>query len=806
MNIIEKILKYLFIFSFFILVISFLIFPVTDLDIWMHLVSGKYILENFKIPQSEFYSYTASGKPWIDHEWLSQAIFYIFYQASSYYGLILLRIIIFLLIFSVFFVILNKKTNYFFATAISFITLLVSHDRFYLRPEVFTLLFTISYIYVLEQYCLKPTKLIYLLPILQILWVNLHGYFLLGIIVPLLFLIGQFFEKKDNSSNLFLLALLLVLASFINPYTYKGAIYPFSTLFSSLTPEWRSVLKDISELKSPFLRGSPTLFWFKFLITVSIFSFLLSLWARTLKVSRLIIYLLFLILGFTVKRHQTLFAFVVGLITVYNLQEIYSTGRLSLKGLMAKILKITKVPPIYLRLTCLFLFIVYFFTFTVQIVTNRFYLKERILKTFDLGLTPELFPEKAVDFLIENNFKGHIFNDMIGGSYLVWRYYPKRKVFLDGRTEVYGPEVFKDYLLAFRQPQFLNDVVQKYGIDHILINYSLGGRGQLAKYLLDSKDWALVYFDQTALIFIKNAPENKNFINKFLVNLDSLNNPRHFFWTNISKDYIHKKWVKDELFPYGFLKVGYLLCDLGYPKLAEIAFQKALELNNNFDLPYGGLGNVYHQQKLYSQALQFYIQALAKNSNSSETYYNLARIYEKQNLISQAENYYKKSLGLNPYDMWCRYDLGFLYFNQKKFNLAVRQLKKAVKLNPAFGEAYRVLGASLANSGEPRLAKINFQKAITLLPNDKQLHFNLGLLLEGIGKFNASINEFQEVLRLNPEDLEARHYLAVSYLSAGLVLKAQEQWLIIKKQDPENKMAKEYLKKLERLGYEYALN
>ncbi len=799
MNITEKILKYSLIFTFFILALSFLIFPLTDLDMWMHLVTGKYIVENLKIPTSDFYSYTAFGRPWIDHEWLGQIIFYAFYQWDSYNGLIILRIIIFLLIFLTCFIALAKKTNYFLAILAIFLALLVSHNRFFLRPEVFTLLFTLLYIIILEQYQIKPSKLIYILPLLQILWVNLHGYFLLGWVLPLLFLAGQLFKKEGNSSTLLIVVLLIILASFINPYTYQGAVYPFKIL-ASLGGESRSVLKDISELKSPFMSGGSTVFWLKVLIAFSAFSFLLAAARRTLNLSRLFLYILFLILGLSVQRHLALFAFPVSLVTFYNLGEIKKNHDFFSDF---EKLKIFFKP---LKISILFFAVIYFLFFTYQIASNRFYLKERILKTFNFGLTPELFPEQAVDFLLEHKFIGHIFNDMIGGSYLVWRYYPKEKVFVDGRTEVFGPQLFKDYISVYREPKTFESIARKYNIDYVLLNHSLGGRGKLIKYLLEDKNWALVYFDKTALVFIKNTKENKSFIDKYSVDINAFNNPNHAFWNQIYRDYQNKKWPGQELFPYGFLKVGYLFSDLEYLPLAEIAFKRAVELNSNFAMAYLALGNIYNQQKSYLLAISAYLKALSITPDSAEIYYNLGMIYEQQKLMAKAEKYYKKSISLAPRAYLAYYNLGFLYFDQNRFGLAAEQFKRAVKFNPGFAAGYSALGSSFANLGELSLAKKNFQKALSFTPEDKELHYSLGSVLLHMSKFNAAISEFQKVLSSPPDNITARHNLALSYLSVGLSLKAQQEWLIIKKQDPKNKLAQEYLKKLSLMGYEDALN
>src|SRR5688572_6847251 len=62
--------------------------PIDDGDFWWHLKTGQYIVDQGVIPRTDFFSFTNYGKPWVAHEWLSEALFYLGYSGFGYNSLI----------------------------------------------------------------------------------------------------------------------------------------------------------------------------------------------------------------------------------------------------------------------------------------------------------------------------------------------------------------------------------------------------------------------------------------------------------------------------------------------------------------------------------------------------------------------------------------------------------------------------------------------------------------------------------------------------------------------------------------------
>lgn len=74
---------------------SILAFPLcldatSDPDLWWHLRLGQWIAEHHAVPHTELFSYTAAGAPQVDHEWLSELLFWAVHAAVGLLGLALL--------------------------------------------------------------------------------------------------------------------------------------------------------------------------------------------------------------------------------------------------------------------------------------------------------------------------------------------------------------------------------------------------------------------------------------------------------------------------------------------------------------------------------------------------------------------------------------------------------------------------------------------------------------------------------------------------------------------------------------------
>src|SRR5262245_57256273 len=73
------------------LVLAVSVNPLSNNDVWLHLTTGRLILERGQIPRIDEYSFTRSGSPYVAHEWLAQICLFLLYRALGVTGLIMFK-------------------------------------------------------------------------------------------------------------------------------------------------------------------------------------------------------------------------------------------------------------------------------------------------------------------------------------------------------------------------------------------------------------------------------------------------------------------------------------------------------------------------------------------------------------------------------------------------------------------------------------------------------------------------------------------------------------------------------------------
>ncbi|MEA1927701.1 MAG: hypothetical protein U9N73_05805, partial [Candidatus Auribacterota bacterium] len=245
-------IRYFLIFLLFIFLISLFIHNIQSYDLWWHLETGEYILRNLSIPGTDPYSYTAS-RDWIDLQWIFQIVIFLIEDNLGLNALIIFKSLVLLTTFWILFKTIYTPKHCLTAIILTFLTALCCRQRAVLRPEIFTFLYITIFLYILHRYKyggpagkirFRPNY-IFILPAVQLLWVNSHGLFILGIMLVWAFIAGELISRRLNLPifqdehvikglpyrRLLLAGILVILCSFINPYTYEGAIFPF-TLFT----------------------------------------------------------------------------------------------------------------------------------------------------------------------------------------------------------------------------------------------------------------------------------------------------------------------------------------------------------------------------------------------------------------------------------------------------------------------------------------------------------------------------------------------------------------------------------------------
>ncbi len=225
--------RLLVIFSLTVLLLIGYAHPITAMtqDLGRHLLTGKMILATHHISRVNLFSYTYPNFPFLNHHWLSQVIFYLVFAASGTTGLFALKLLIVGLLFLLLVRAVYGQTSLTALLVSSLLSFPVLFERTDIRPELFSFLLLAVFVIILRQYKQKPTPLLLLLVPLEMLWVNLHIYFIVGIGLYGIFAIDEIWTHRQKLSHshtvfFFLVFFLTCLAALVNPHWLTGALYP----------------------------------------------------------------------------------------------------------------------------------------------------------------------------------------------------------------------------------------------------------------------------------------------------------------------------------------------------------------------------------------------------------------------------------------------------------------------------------------------------------------------------------------------------------------------------------------------------
>jgi hypothetical protein len=356
------------------------------------------------------------------------------------------------------------------------------------RPQMFTYLLISIYVYILR---LKNMKVLCILPFLQILWANLHGAG--SFIGPGIVILFSLFESGIRPAAKISLGAAVLAAGFLNPFGYKIFAYVFNSFslgFTSLIMEYRHPVLSVQFI-----------FYF-LLLGLSLASLLVS----RKKIGWEAIALFFAAAGsLTAIRNIPVFAVIAAPIAAENFSEAYSkySGRFPLN-------------MDYLRAGLLGLLLTLFFWQTGENLdfTGKY--------RFGFGNAHKCkYAAEFIKYCSLKGFKGSLFNDYDFGGYLSWSLYPAQKVFVDSRLVEYGKD-FVEKTFYFWKPEIWQEMENKYGFTGAVVPNE---RYYSCSYLDSRKDWVLVYWDDYALVYFKNIPQNMEFIYKYGYRFLRPNNP-----------------------------------------------------------------------------------------------------------------------------------------------------------------------------------------------------------------------------------------------------------------------------------------
>jgi hypothetical protein len=471
-----------------------------DGDTGYHIRAGEYILKTFSVPSHDIFSFLTPALPWTAHEWLSEVVMALVHRASGLSGVVFFFAgIVAAVYYFLFKIIRSYKGNIFAAIAIILLVILSSQIHWLARPHVFSLLIIVIWYHLLDLYEYRGRNYLYFMPPLMLLWVNLHGGFIIGMVLNGIYLAGNIAKfvtatgdaKESHMKKIRSLGLITIgcfLTTLINPYGYHILLFPF-TLTSN-----KFIMDNIIEFFSPNFHD-PLVFKYLLLLMITVF----AISRKSLNIIELMLTLLFTYMALYSLRYIPLFAIIVAIILVKQAEYIVNQSDTRLMSFMKK--RAERISLIDSSAKGYLWPVAGIFVVLVSVSSGN------VVHRYD----DKTMPVAAVDFMRQEHFKGNMFNNDEFGDYIIYKAWPEYKVFFDGRSDMYGAERIKEYYKITRIEPGWEDVLKKYDINWIIYN----DKSTLSQFLLQREDWKLIYADKVANIFMKNKPENLVWIEKY---------------------------------------------------------------------------------------------------------------------------------------------------------------------------------------------------------------------------------------------------------------------------------------------------
>lgn len=484
---------------------------IRSVDFFWHLTAGRWILAHGRVPREDPFRFTHHGVPWVDHEWLFQALLAAVDAIGGIPALTALRALVVTALAAVAWLEVRRAGAPGPAAALVVMAaVLGARDRFLLRPELVSLLMLALLLVLLEELRRRPRPSPAALAVLLVAaWANLHpaaltappvaAVFLLGCRLPGGRQPGAGAEAGAAVAWRYVLGLpaMLALALLANPYGARVLAVPV---------EIAGALAELPGYNPDWLAPSPRPLPVGLLLALAALVGLTAWRARRVDPATGLVALLLLALGLRSARHLPLFWVAAAWLAGHCQAALRSRWRWPL----------TRISPRALALLACALAAAW-----VVATPARGPLRPRgETPRFGLGIQPGRFPAAAIDRIADWPGLGNLYNDVPFGGYLLWRLYPERRVFVDSRNEV-DPGLLREIGAARTDSRRWRALLERHAVDGALLRYDERPREVLApgpdgrasperhtpSALLFPRDrFALVYWDDVAMLFVRRTP------------------------------------------------------------------------------------------------------------------------------------------------------------------------------------------------------------------------------------------------------------------------------------------------------------
>lgn len=514
--------------SLFTLIFAVYANRVDDFDLWWHLKSGQKIVQDMELPDQDSFAFTTvtpvkvkdlgqagSGfKHWdvnLTQSWLGQVIFYLVFMLAGLKGIGLLKSSIFVATYLILYLaMLRRRANPIISFLVIALTALIGLDFNYSRIQLFSFPLFALLIYIFADFK-RAGKSFYFLPLILLLWANIHGGYILGAATILLFtgaiVLQDLAHKRlgwpasptplpGRVKALVIVTGLALLASLINPNGYFAYLMPLAVK--------QSVFSSIEEYVRPMLYEYHS-YWLLILLVTSC----AILRLKHLAGPEFLLVVFWLIASQTGIRAIIFFALASTVFVAGSLTDIgaWLAENKSLVRLRERMPPRVSLPPGS--------------QWAILAVLSLGLLGQNVASGnyFKFEIEEHTYPAAAVEFIQKQKLPGKMFNPYNWGGYLIW-YLPEYPVFIDGRCLNEKAYVHSGLIMsAAGENQQLPEgkplwqyLLDAYGVQFILTNGVSGGGNliPLVSELVFEPNWHLIYTDGKALLFLRDSEENRS--------------------------------------------------------------------------------------------------------------------------------------------------------------------------------------------------------------------------------------------------------------------------------------------------------
>jgi hypothetical protein len=478
-----------------------------DAGIGWHIRTGQQILATHAIPHTDTFSSTMGGKPWFAWEWLYDVVVGRLEATLGLNGVVWFTAVLIAAVFAwTFRLLMSRATNVLFALVLVLLAVSASTIHFLARPHVVSWLFTLAWFWILDSSELGslvgnrrgPGRL-WLLPLLMLVWVNVHGGFLIGFVLLGIFWLAavwnwsrakegrleemlQKVAAAKRARDLVWIGLLSSAASLVNPYGWKLHAHVLSYISN------RFLMDHIDEFQSPNFHG----------IAQRCFLVLLLITFATVATRGL---QLRMSTGLTV-----LFAVYAGL---------YASRNIPVSSVLLALAVGPLLPPggfahdFFQRMSAMearqrghaWPMLALIVTFAIAVNGGR--VGSNLLMDAHFG--GKRMPVEAVNFLEKYAVKGPVLSPDYWGGYLIYRLSPATKVVVDDRHDLYGEDFFEYYLKLVHAEPGWDEFLREHDTRCIL----LPKESPLTNALNQASKWKTIYVDDSAVVFVRDSDNSR---------------------------------------------------------------------------------------------------------------------------------------------------------------------------------------------------------------------------------------------------------------------------------------------------------